>query len=460
MSAPDSSADAMLALCEHVTQTRSENIADSARLAARVFLLDSLGVGIAGSRGPSLDALMDAQVGVEEARVLGQGRMLPAGAAALLNACQIHNSEYDCVHEQAVVHPMAVLLGALLAYMDRETQHGTQRFSGRELIDAIVLGVDVAGHIGVASRAGLSFFRPATVGAFAATAAIGRLARFDTHCLLAAMGITYGQLCGTMQAHTEGSPLLAMQAGFNARNALLSCSLAPRGVSGPRQILQGDYGYYALFEGEHDIDAVLTSLGRCWRIEEVAHKPYPSGRATHGVVQACLALAARHGFDGQQVAGVRAEVPSLTHRLVGRAPRLSMGVNEARLCASFAAARALLGGDLGLPDFEQEARCDEASLELARRVELVADSNPDPNALTPVNVAITLHDGSCHAMRVETVYGNPANPMPRNEQLRKFRENCAYGVQPLPETRCEATISLIDDIDAVADVAELLALVF
>ena len=460
MTTTHSNSDAMLTLCEHVSGTRSEAIPDSAREAARVFLLDSLGVGIAGSRGPALDALMDAQSGAEEARVLAQGRALPAGAAAMVNACQIHNSEFDCVHEQAVVHPMAVLLGALLAFMEREQGRVGRCFSGRELIDALVLGVDVAAGLGVASRSGLRFFRPATAGAFAATAAIGRLARFDTDCLLAAMGVTYGQLCGTMQAHTEGSPLLAMQAGFNARNALLACDLAARGVSGPRHILQGTFGYFALFEGEHDIDSVLSALGRTWRIEEVAHKPYPSGRATHGVVQACLGLAAQHGFNAAQVRSVRALVPSLTQRLVGRLPLPNMGVNEARLCASFAAARALIGGDLGLVDFEPAARCDERSLDLARRIELVVDDNPDPNALTPISVAITLQDGTCYASDVDTVYGNPAQPMSRAEQLRKFRNNCAYGVQPLNAERCEASIGLIEQMDSVEDVAVLLELIF
>jgi 2-methylcitrate dehydratase PrpD len=215
-----------------------------------------------------------------------------------------------------------------------------------------------------------------------------------------------------------------------------------------------------LFEGDNDIDSVLTSLGHIWRIEEVAHKPYPSGRATHGVLQACLGLAAEHGFDAAQVHSVRASVPSLTQRLVGRPAVPGMGVNEARLCASFAAARALMTGDLGLADFETAARCDERSLQLARRIELLADTNPDPNALTPVHVAITLHDGTCHSMDVGTVYGNPAQPMPRAEQLRKFRDNCAYGVQPLGEERCEATIALLEDIDTLEDVTDLLDLVF
>ena len=32
-----------------------------------------------------------------------------------------------------------------------------------------------------------------------------------------------------MQAHTEGSSLLAMQMGFNARNAVVACDLAAQG---------------------------------------------------------------------------------------------------------------------------------------------------------------------------------------------------------------------------------------
>ena len=157
---------------------------------------------------------------------------------------------------------------------------------------------------------------------------------------------------------------------------------------------------------------------------------------------------------------VRAQVPSLTQRLVGRPAVPDMGVNEARLCASFAAARALMRGDLGLVDFEAAARRDEASLELASRIELVVDANPDPNALTPVSVDIALRDGTQHSMEVDAVYGNPAQPMPRSEQLRKFRENCAYGVRPLCTERCEAVISMIEEMDAVKDVASLLDLVF
>jgi len=49
--------------------------------------------------------------GAAEATVWGTGQRLPvAAAAAMVNAYQIHSQEFDCVHEGAVVHPMAAIL--------------------------------------------------------------------------------------------------------------------------------------------------------------------------------------------------------------------------------------------------------------------------------------------------------------------------------------------------------------
>src|SRR5262249_61156618 len=88
--------------------------------------------------------------------------------------------------------------------------------SGCDLIAAVTLGVDVAAGLGVAAATGLRFFRPATAGALGGAAALGKLMGLDRATMINAFSIAYAQLCGTMQAHSEGSPLLAMQMAFNA----------------------------------------------------------------------------------------------------------------------------------------------------------------------------------------------------------------------------------------------------
>ena len=52
--------------------------------------------------------------------------------------------------------------------------------------------------------------------------------------------------------------------------------MAARGVVAPQSVLEGPFGFFRLFEGEHALGAVLGEVGRTWRVTEVSHKPYPS----------------------------------------------------------------------------------------------------------------------------------------------------------------------------------------
>lgn len=448
--------DAIAAFALHVTRTRHEDLPAEAIEAAKVLLLDSLSVGVVGSAGPFVPELVRAAGGWgsgAEARVWASGARLPAPGAALCNAYQLHNAEFDCIHERAVVHPMAVLLPAALAQAER-----AGGVCGQELLSALVLGVDVGVGLGLAARSGLRFFRPATAGGFAATAAVGRLMGFDAATLRQAFGALYGQLCGTMQAHLEGSPQLALQVGFNARNALVACDLAGQGIPAPQDVLEGPFGYFALFESAHELAPVIAALGQTWRVGEVALKPFPSGRATHGVLDGVLALQREHGFGADQVQSVVCRVPPLTARLVGRPARLGMSANQARLSAPYVLACALQDGGVDVDDFAPDALADRDRLALAARIEVVADDNPDANALTPVEVEVLLAAGRRPATRVAAVYGSPARPMGREARLAKFRRNWISGAEILDERAGEALIAEIEGLEAVADVRRLVGL--
>jgi aconitate decarboxylase len=448
--------DAIVRFASHALETAYDDLPARAIAATKTFILDSFGVAVVGSAGPWVAELIEAQARWGrggDARVWVRGTRLAAPAAAFVNGYQIHNSEFDCVHAAAVVHPMAVLLAATTAHAER-----AKKISGHDFLTAIALGVDVAAGIGLASRAPMRFFRPATAGAFAATAAIGRLMGFDVQTLVHAFAIAHGQLCGTMQAHAEGSPLLAMQIGFNARNSVVACDLAAAGITGPQNVLEGRFGYYPLFEGACDLTPVLDGLGTVWRITEVAHKPFPCGRATHGVVDGVLQLKRRYGFGPRDVAKVDCLAPPLTHRLVGRPARPDMVPNYARLCAAYVVACALLNDTVDIADFGPKSLADQERLAMAARVTLRADDNPDQNALAPVRVAVTLENGTSHEIRVDEVYGSPARPMTRDAHLVKFRRNWGSGAVPLAEAAGDALATRVDALESLTDVTELVDL--
>ena len=449
--------DAIERFADHIVETNFSDIPDTAIHSAKTFILDTLGVGLAGSTGPYVEELLNAYSSASPAeltsRVLGQRARINSADAALINGFQIHNSEFDCVHEEAVIHTMTVLLAVLLADADRRG-----KINGIELLKSAILGVDVACNLGVACTSGLQFFRPATAGAFAGVAAVGSARGYDKEQLIRAFSLAYIQLSGTMQAHTEGSSLLALQIGFNARNALIACDLAENGLPGLQGVLEGRFGYFGLIEAQGDIRSVLSSLGKTWRINEVAHKPFPSGRATHGIVNAIQEIQNLNTINVDQIDSVEAKVPSLTHHLVGRPIHDAMEISYARLNGQYAASIMLQKRFIDIDDFTIDAIRNKGSLDLARKVHIKIDDNPDPNALSPVEVEIRMENGEKFFKRLDTVYGNPNKPLTRDAHLAKFRRNWKASAISLPIEDGEEIIKIIDNLEEVEDIRVLLDL--
>lgn len=449
MSAPDR---ITARLVRRIVADATTPLPEDARRATETFILDSLGVALSGTRVPLVAELatVAAQWGAgDAARVWGTGQRVPAATAAFLNGYQIHNQEWDCVHEPAVVHPMAVVLSTLLAYAE---QRGG--IDGRRYTRACATAVDVAATIGCAATNKLRFFRPAMCGALGATAGIAQLERFDEATTRSALGLAYSQLSGTMQAHVEGSPVLPMQIAFNTRAALVAIELARRGVRGPQDFLEGPFGYYTLIDPEWDARAFDDFEARhC--ITELSHKPYPSGRATHGGVDGALTLMQQHGLDVAAIAEIRVLAPPLVIQLVDRAPRPDMAPSYARLCAPYVIATALQSGNVDVLDFEPQRIADPQRQALAGRIRVVPDGNPSLNALAPQRVEVQLHDGSQHAVDLPAVLGAPGRPLSRERHLAKFRRAASSGARPLAARRIEDLIRLVDELDALPDMRRL-----
>ena len=448
--------DAIEELATHLVETSSERIPSEALIAAKIFILDSFGVAIAGTTGPHVSELIDVSrkwgIG-ENATVWGSAQRLPIPYAAMVNAYQVHNSEFDAIHEAAVVHPMASILAAVFAVSERDGV-----LSGRDLLTAVILGVDVSCSIGMGSTETLKFFRPATAGSFGAVAALSRIGSFNIDETIAAFGIQLGQIGGTMQVHEEGLPLLGMQLGFCTRSAVMSYDLAAAGVAGARNVLEGDYGYYALFEGGADIQTGFSGLGESWRICGLSHKPFPSGRATHGIIDGILTLRERHNIEASQVVSIRAEVPPLVNQLTGRPMVKEPKVNYARLCIPYVGAVALLRGNVMISDFHRNCLIDKDVCELAQRIIISVRDVGNPNALVPQRVEIEMKDGSVHFIELKEVIGSPKRPLSLERHVEKFRQNWLSSAKALNRVNAEKFIQLIDTLEDIDDCREMLSL--
>ena len=445
-------------LVRHALETPYSDLPPEAVRAAKTFILDTIGVGVAGAAAPYADLIVDAATGwgadgaLSSASVLGRSLELPAPSAAFVNGFQIHCQEYDCVHEPAVVHPMATIFAALSAEAQRSGP-----VSGAEFLTAIALAVDVAAGLGVAATSGIRFFRPATAGIFGATLGAARLRRFDREQALDASGYALAFCSGTMQAHVEGKPALPVQIGNAARGALMACDLAAAGLPGPHEVVDGPFGYLPLFEQDSDLALVLEGLGQIWRIAEVSHKPFPTGRAAQGGIVAIQRLRDM-GATADNLDRLTLTAPPLIYRLVGRPYKDGMGVSYARLCFAYVGAVALIEGTVGLGDFAAARLGDPAITEVAQRITVIDDGSPDPAAFTPQHARAVLKDGREFEAVIDALYGAPQDPMSHDAHLEKFRACMDYGFGHPAGARTDELIARVEHIEDEEDVGRLFRL--
>jgi len=438
-------------LCAHALSIEWPDLSAAAQAAARTFLHDTICVGVAGRNAPNADAVAALAMrwgGAGHSPILGRpGHRTSPAYAAFVNGFQIHAQEFDCVHEGAVAHPLATVVAALIAAAS------VTPCSGQDFLCALVAGVDVVATLGLAAGP-LGFFRPATAGVFGSVAALARLARLDVATARCAFGHALSFASGTMQAHIEGKPTLAIQVGAAARSAIEAVDLAQSGIAAPDHAIAGPFGYFALFERESSLDAPLALLGQAEHITSLSWKPYPTGRAGHGAIGALQTMMRDHGVTQTNLAEFVYRAPPLIARLVGRRPSPGCAVPYARLCFAYLGAVTLRQGTVALDSFAQALREDPAVYHLAERFRVEADDNPDPAAFVPAEAIARLTDGTTLRVPVIRQFGSPEWPLSRNQHCAKARACLAFGGM---DTAFDRLLVVLDDFETVPDALQALA---
>ncbi len=403
-----------------VCETSPADMPEAALKTAQTVLADSIAIGLAGRNSPFRDALLAAVIpwgSGGNCRLIASKDRLPAASAAYMNAFQFHCLEYDAVHEGAVAHVATSPLAALLAEVDSRNSP----VPGAEFLTALVVGIEVATTLGVAAESPLEFFRPATTGVFGAAAAIASLRGFDEQMTHRAFGYALAQASGTMQAHEEGMPTLPIQMAAAARSGLIAADLAETGIPSVSHAVEGRFGYLSMFESKVSTHGLMERLSNPWRVTELSLKPFPSGRATHGGIEAMLAMRVR-GLSAENLASAELLAPPLINHLVNRPAHPDMNANYARLCFPYVAALALQEGRVPLSGFSCERFNEQETLLLADRIRVRSNDTSDPSCFTPQELTAAFQDGRQLQVTVEHLLGSPQHPMTVKAREEKIAE--------------------------------------
>ncbi|MEM9971277.1 MAG: MmgE/PrpD family protein, partial [Pseudomonadota bacterium] len=197
--------------------TDAADIPATARLRAEFSLFDWLACGIAGreepvSRKVATLARNEAGNGISSTFV---GMSCSPRTAALVNGTVSHALDYDDTHFAHIGHLSVAIYPAALAVAESLDRSAT------EMVDAFVLGAEVAIRVGLAlgsTHYNTGFHQTATAGAFGATLAASRLLGLTDEELRHAIGLCATRASGLKsQFGTMGKPL---NAGFAAANGV------------------------------------------------------------------------------------------------------------------------------------------------------------------------------------------------------------------------------------------------
>ncbi|MFC2066584.1 MmgE/PrpD family protein [Chloroflexota bacterium] len=286
---------------------------------ARRIILDSIGCGLAGvthDRSKAGLAFARQFGGLPQATVIGYGDRLSNIGAAFANGELINALDLDAVlppgHVSPMVFPAPLAVGENLGS------------SGKELIVATALAHEMSFRFGKAMvnqrdvRDGKISF-PAVMGynstIFGATAAVGKIKKFDTMLMANALGIA-GSIApvNSMTAWVKHAPSSTIKyhqlAGLFSFSAITAASLAQLGHRGDICILDDEWGFWR-FSGSSkwEPEWLTKDLGTKWLFPPFQlYKPYPHCRILHGSLDALIHIVRENNIKPEEIESIHAWV--------------------------------------------------------------------------------------------------------------------------------------------------------
>ena len=150
---------------------------------------------------------------------------------------------------------------------------------------SFVLGVETSCRLGNVVTPGhyeRGWHITSTCGVFGSAVSAGKILGLSEKQFVSALGIAATQAAGLVEM--LGSMAHVLNAGFAARNGVAAALLAAEGFEGPAKPLEGLRGFFNVFGGHQDFNALLEGLGERWELTNVMYKPYPCGVVLHALV--------------------------------------------------------------------------------------------------------------------------------------------------------------------------------
>jgi len=376
-------------------------------------LLNWVGCAIGASRHATVEAALAAVRELApgaQATILGRSDRVDMASAALLNGIASHTFDFDDTHLKTIIHPAGPVASAALALGEHVGS------SGRALIDALVIGIDVACRVGntiYPDHYDRGWHITGSTGMLGAAAACARLLGLDATRTTMALGIAASQPVGVREQF--GSMTKPFHPGAAARAGLTAALMAKHGYTASPRAIEAPRGLVQTYSAKCDWNEITDALGRRFEISFNSYKPFACGIVIHPSIDGCVQLARAHRIAAKDIARIDLKVHSLVLELTGkRTPRTGL---EAKFSVYHACAAGILFGQAGEAEFDDGIVLRPDVIALRDRIQATVDPAIAEDA---ADVAVTLADGRTLHLFVPHAIGSLERPMGDADLARKF----------------------------------------
>ena len=376
-----------------------------------------------------------------QATLLGRRERVDMASAALINGISSHTFDFDDTHLLTIIHPAGPVASAALALAEHTGA------SGRALIDALVLGIDVSCRVGNAmypDHYDRGWHITGSTGTLGAAAACARLLKLDVQKTAMALGIAASQPIGMREQF--GTMTKPFHPGGAARAGLMSALMAQHGYTASSRALEAPRGMMQTISTKNDWSEITSELGQRFEIGFNTYKPFACGIVIHPSIDACAQLRAQ-GVMPEQIERIELKVHSLVLELTGKKEPAD-GL-QAKFSVYHGCAAGLTFGRAAEEEFADDIVNRADMVALRRKVVATVDDAIDEAS---ADVTAVLTDGRRMHVFVEHAIGSLANPMTDAQLEAKFR---GMADPVLGAVRCSALIAACWGAGSAADMHAL-----
>jgi len=361
------------ALAAFVLETTADRIPELARDRARMSLASTIASASMGFGIESTTIIRDLELadgGTGESAVWFSGRRLPSARAARANAVASDAAASDDSDLRSIAHIGTIVSTCGLAIAE------TTGSTAAEVLDAMVLGYEVAGRIDEALTPGRMRrgFHGSVSTVFGATATTGRLLGLDHDAMTHAIVLAATSI-GGMAVSADTSWGREYHAGHAALSGIHAARAAQRGFRGETTLLETSRGFLEAM-GAQSIDDITAGLGDDWDIvTDMAIKLMPGAHPFHAVAEA--AAEAGTGVDPDDIERVVVNAAVQWTNFHGD-PHPRNLVDAAHSLPYFIAA-AIVDGAFGWQHMDVERMLDPTIARIQDLVEMDPDPTPLPD---------------------------------------------------------------------------------